>query len=262
MKHFGLFEGIGGFSLAGRWMGWETVGWCEWNEFCQKILRYHFPKAEGFGDITKTDFTKYANTIDILTGGFPCQPFSVSGEQQGDADIRFLYPEMLRAIREIKPRWVVAENVRGITSPKFATIFQEICSSLEAEGYETLPPILIPASSVGADHERYRVWIIAYSNGKRYERVEQSICQEQEQVEVATKALATYKLGFGSKDKLPKPLVISRNNGISVRLDGITFPKWMQGSIGGFGNAIVPHIAFEIFRTIQQYENASKYSVI
>ena len=72
--HLGLFEGIGGFSLAAKWMGWETKAWCEWNEFGQKVLRHHFPEAEGFGDITKTDFTKYANTIDILTGGFPCQP--------------------------------------------------------------------------------------------------------------------------------------------------------------------------------------------
>lgn len=73
MKHIGLFEGIGGFSLAARWMGWETVAWCEWNEFCQKVLRHHFPEAEGFGDITKTDFKKYANKIDILTGGEPCR---------------------------------------------------------------------------------------------------------------------------------------------------------------------------------------------
>ena len=79
-KHIGLFEGIGGFSLAARWAGWETVAWCEWNEFAQKVLKHHFPEAEGHGDITKTDFTKYANTIDIVTGGFPCQPYSLAGK--------------------------------------------------------------------------------------------------------------------------------------------------------------------------------------
>ncbi len=90
MKHLGLFEGIGGFSLAARWAGWETLAWCEWNEFGQKILKHHFPEAEGFGDITKTDFTKYANKIDILTGGFPCQPYSLAGKRLGKEDDRHL----------------------------------------------------------------------------------------------------------------------------------------------------------------------------
>jgi hypothetical protein len=90
MTHLGLFEGIGGFSLAASWMGWETLAWCEWNEFGQKILRQHFPKAEGFGDITKTDFKKYANRIDVLTGGFPCQPFSGAGQQLGEKHEQFL----------------------------------------------------------------------------------------------------------------------------------------------------------------------------
>ena len=114
MKHIGLFEGIGGFSLAARWMGWETVAWCEWDPFCQHILKYHFPNAEGFGDIKKTDFTKYANRIDILTGGFPCQPYSMAGKRKGKDDERHLWPEMLRAICEIQPTWVVGENVSGL----------------------------------------------------------------------------------------------------------------------------------------------------
>ena len=111
MKHIGLFEGIGGFSLAARWAGWETIAWCEWNEFGQRVLRHHFPEAIGHGDITKTDFTPYADTIDILTGGFPCQPYSLAGKRKGKDDERHLWPEMLRAIREIRPRWVVGENV-------------------------------------------------------------------------------------------------------------------------------------------------------
>lgn len=114
MTHLGLFAGIGGFELAAKSMGWETKAWCEINPFCQKILRYHFPESEGFEDITKTDFTKYANTIDILTGGFPCQPFSVAGNRAGQEDNRYLWPQMLRAIRETKPRIIVAENVAGL----------------------------------------------------------------------------------------------------------------------------------------------------
>lgn len=255
MRHLGLFEGLGGFSLAARWMKWETVAWCEWSPFCQAVLKHHFPQAEVFGDITKSDFRKYENTIDILIGGFPCQPFSVSGEQQGAEDVRFLYPEMLRAIREIKPRWIVAENVRGLASRKFARIYENICASLETEGYETLPPLLIPASAIGANHERYRLWFVAHSNGKRCEGVKHEDCDKQRSVEIPTKTLVTSTLWNRRKHELPKPFVIGRNNGIPVRLDNITFSKWSEGSISGFGNAIHPGIAHEIFKAIEQFES-------
>jgi hypothetical protein len=117
-------------------MGWETLAWCEWNEFGQKVLRHHFPNAEGFGDITKTDFTKYANRIDILTGGFPCQPYSLAGKRLGKEDDRHLWPEMLRAIREIQPTYVVGENVFGIVNWNGGLVFNEVQADLEAEGYE------------------------------------------------------------------------------------------------------------------------------
>ena len=114
MKHGSLFSGIGGFDLAAQWMGWENVFHCEWNPFGQKILKHYWPKAESFNDITKSDFTKYANTIDILTGGFPCQPYSSAGQRKGKEDERHLWPHMLRAIQEISPRYIVGENVRGL----------------------------------------------------------------------------------------------------------------------------------------------------
>jgi DNA (cytosine-5)-methyltransferase 1 len=163
MTHLGLFEGIGGFSLAARWMGWETLAWCEWNEFGQRVLRHHFPNAEGFGDITKTDFTKYANRIDILTGGFPCQPYSMAGKRLGKEDDRHLWPEMLRAIREIQPTWVVGENVLGLVNWNGGLVFNEVQADLEAEGYEVQPYVL-PACAVNAPHRRDRVWFVAYSN--------------------------------------------------------------------------------------------------
>jgi len=163
MKHIGLFEGIGGFSLAARWMGWRTIAWCEWDEMCQRHLRYHFPEAEGFGDITQTDFTKYADTIDILTGGFPCQPFSQAGKRKGTADTRYLLPEMLRAIREIRPRWIVGENVRGLVNWDGGLVFDTVQADLEAQGYEVLP-FLLPACAVNAPHRRDRIWFIAYAN--------------------------------------------------------------------------------------------------
>lgn len=116
MRHGSLFSGIGGFDLAAEWMGWENVFHCEWNPFGQKVLKYHFPKAISYDDITKTDFTIHRGTIDILTGGFPCQPYSTAGLRKGKEDERHLWPEMLRAIREIQPRWVVGENVFGLIS--------------------------------------------------------------------------------------------------------------------------------------------------
>ena len=168
-NHLGLFEGIGGFSLAARWMGWKTVAWCEWNEFGQKVLKHHFPEAEGFGDITKTDFTKYANTIDILTGGFPCQPYSVAGKRRGKEDERHLWPEMLRAIREIQPRYVVGENVGGLVSWNGGMVFEEVQTDLENEGYE-VQAFILPACAKNAPHRRDRVWFIAYSDNNRKSR--------------------------------------------------------------------------------------------
>ena len=167
MRHLGLFEGIGGFSLAARWMGWETVAWCEWNPFCQQALRYHFPEAEGFGDITKTDFTKYANKIDILTGGFPCQPYSLAGKRKGKDDERHLWPHMLRAIREVRPRWVVGENVFGLVNWNGGLVFEEVQADLEAEGYE-VQPFILPACGVGAPHRRDRVWFVGYAKHNGY----------------------------------------------------------------------------------------------
>jgi hypothetical protein len=116
MKHGSLFSGIGGFDLAAEWMGWENVFHCEWNPFGQKVLKHHFPNSISYNDITKTDFSIHRGNIDIVTGGFPCQPYSTAGLRKGKADERHLFPEMLRAIKEIQPTWVIGENVRGLVS--------------------------------------------------------------------------------------------------------------------------------------------------
>lgn len=185
MTHGSLFSGVGGFDLAAEWMGWENLFHCEINEWCQKVLRFHFPKSIQYDDITKTDFSCWRGEIDILTGGFPCQPFSVAGSRKGKDDDRYLWPEMLRAIREIRPTWVIGENVAGILSmvqpgsevtvESQASLFDKadketileqeyvietVCRDLEREGY-SVQPILIPACGVGAPHKRYRVWFIA-----------------------------------------------------------------------------------------------------
>jgi len=160
MRHGSLFSGIGGFDLASEWMGWENVFHCEWNEFGKKVLHHYWPNAESFDDITKTDFTKYANKIDILTGGFPCQPYSSAGQRKGKEDERHLWPQMLRAIREIKPKYIVGENVFGLLNWNGGMVFDEVHSDLESEGYE-VQAVVIPAAAVNAPHGRDRVWFVA-----------------------------------------------------------------------------------------------------
>jgi DNA (cytosine-5)-methyltransferase 1 len=166
MTHGSLFSGIGGFDLAAQWMGWENKFHCEWNEFGQKVLHHYWPQAELFTDITKSDFTKYHGTIDIISGGFPCQPYSSAGKRLGKEDDRHLWPEMLRVIREVRPRWVVGENVLGLVNWNGGLVFHEVQADLEAEGYEVQPYVL-PAVSVNAPHRRDRVWFVAYANHPR-----------------------------------------------------------------------------------------------
>jgi DNA (cytosine-5)-methyltransferase 1 len=163
MKHFSLFSGIGGAELAAEWAGWENVAHCEINPFCRKILNYYWPHATTYEDITTTDFTLWRGRVDVLTGGFPCQPYSVAGKRKGKEDERHLWPEMLRAIREIQPRWVVGENVRGLINWNGGLVFDEVQADLEAEGYEVIP-FLLPACGVDAPHRRDRIWFVAYAD--------------------------------------------------------------------------------------------------
>lgn len=165
-KHGSLFSGIGGFDLAAEWMGWENVFHCEWNEFCKRLLKYYWPNAISYDDITKTDFTIHRGTIDVLTGGFPCQPYSLAGKRKGKEDERHLWPEMLRAIREISPTYIVGENVYGLVNWNGGLVFHEVQTDLENEGYE-VQPVILPACSVNAPHKRERIWFVAYSGNKR-----------------------------------------------------------------------------------------------
>jgi DNA (cytosine-5)-methyltransferase 1 len=345
MNHIGLFEGIGGFSLAARWMGWETIAWCEWNEFGQKVLKHHFPKAQPHGDITKTDFTIYRGQCDIVTGGFPCQPYSLAGKRKGKADDRHLWPEMCRAIREIQPTWVVGENVFGLINWDGGLVFNEVQADLEAEGYEVFPYVL-PAVSVNAPHRRDRIWFVAYSKRKRGKRWENTTIERNEsdtlirlsatqtttnpnsngqhgsncQHEINTSERGEYALSnieqmggnvrntnctglqgrcnteqgqrFNGRHYSNESFITNTNSGrqpskehgktesrkiaetsipsdwsnfptqspirfgddgISSRLDSITFSKWRNESIKAAGNAIVPQVAFQIFKTIKLY---------
>ena len=276
MTHGSLFSGIGGFDLAAEWMGWENIFHCEWNPFCQKVLKHYWPEAESFNDITKTDFTKYANKIDILTGGFPCQPYSTAGMRRGNEDDRHLWPEMLRAIREIKPTFVLGENVRGLTNWNGGVVFEEVCVDLESCGYE-VQPILLPACAVGAPHRRDRVWFVAYSNGTTKEHngrtnkgtaskvwgekkgnVSREFCcdgnaSDTESVCIQGQCNGQRERQFRGSDWSRFPTqspICGGDDGLPTQLDGITFPKWRNESIKGYGNAIVPQVALQIFKSI------------
>ncbi len=170
MKVLDLFSGIGGFSLAASWMNWETVAFVEKDEFCQKVLLKNFGKdIEIYDDITKFSAKPFRGRCDIITGGFPCQPFSQGGKQKGKDDDRHLFPEMLRVVEEARPRWVVAENVRGLLSIGNGTVFEEVAASLEGIGY-SVQTFCIPACAVNAPHRRDRLWIIGNSDSFRPKR--------------------------------------------------------------------------------------------
>lgn len=170
MTHGSLFSGIGGFDLAARWAGWDNLFNCEIDLFCRTVLKYHFPDTKQYGDIKTTDFTVWRDRIDVLSGGFPCQPFSQAGERKGTEDDRYLWPEMYGVVRVVRPRWVVGENVLGIVNWSKGLVFEQVCSDLEAEGYE-VQPFVIPACGVNAPHRRYRTWFVAHRSDARLEDV-------------------------------------------------------------------------------------------
>ena len=292
MTHGSLFSGIGGFDLAAHWMGWDNIFHCEWNEFSQKVLKHHFPTSKSYNDITKTNFSIHRGEIDILTGGFPCQPYSSAGERLGKADERHLFPEMLRAIKEIKPRWVIGENVRGLVSWEGGLVFDEVCSDLEREGYE-VQPVLIPAAAKNAPHKRERVWFIAYSKLHK-DRYTNNGGSKQEEGDIwrgeksnvpdsfYSDGIPSNTDGLGSSRRHSQnfrkvrqeeqfeaqycskgwegfpasPCVRGGDDGLSHELDSISIPKWCRESIKAYGNAIVPQVAFEIFKTIELFENS------
>lgn len=160
MKVLDLFSGIGGFSLAAHWMGWETAAFCEREPFCQKLLAKNFPNVPIFDDI-KTLKGNEHGSIELVCGGFPCQPYSTAGERRGSTDDRALWPEMARVIAESQPRWVVGENVTGLISMGL----DDVLADLESLGY-ACQSFVIPASGIGAPHRRDRVWIVAYASSQ------------------------------------------------------------------------------------------------
>lgn len=190
ITHASVFSGIGGPEVAAIMLGWRNLFHCEINPFGKAVLDYWFPNSKSYEDITTTDFSEWRGKVNVLTGGFPCQPFSYAGQRRGAQDDRYLWPYMFKCIDQIKPDWVVAENVAGILTmveqgeisevASSADLFdshndireyrlretftlQRICDDLESHGYD-VQPVLIPACAVGAPHRRDRVFIIGYRN--------------------------------------------------------------------------------------------------
>lgn len=217
MQHLDLFSGIGGFALAARWAGLETVAFCENDNFCRAVLKKHWPDAEMHSDVRELDGYAYKG-IELLTGGFPCQPFSEIWEQQGAEDDRYLWPEMRRVIAQARPAWIVAENVPGI----IRMALDDVLADLEAEGYATRA-LVVPACGVGANHRRDRVWIIANAS-----RQPLRVCRQPRQ-------------NAHSWDTEPGMARVA--NGIP---NGVDRNK-------ALGNAIVPQVAFELLRTMATY---------
>jgi DNA (cytosine-5)-methyltransferase 1 len=329
-----LFNGIGGFALAAHWMGWKNIMHCEIDPFCNKVMNYHFPNSYQHEDIRTTDFTIWRGKLDLITGGFPCQPYSTAGKRKGKEDDRHLWPQMLRAIREIQPSVVVGENVRGLTNWNGGLVFDEVQADLEAEGYEVLP-FLLPAAGVGSPHRRDRIWFIAYANsiagalpiqqwgqgktcdinlsGENESRIitdtnnivgRKGACWEnrkeinncdqrpfanadgsqrcergmyKEGSETTAGHTCTCDTRYSRsewKDFPTQSPVCNRNDGFPFGLANVAVPgkhgtrtltgkqvygRWRKESIKALGNAIVPQVAYQIFKAIQIMNNETSY---
>jgi len=225
MNHGSLFSGIGGFDLAAEWMGWENKFHCDINPFSRKLCSFYWPEAVSYDNIKTTDFRIWRGKIDVLSGGFPCQPFSTAGKRMGKEDDRHLWPEMLRAIREIKPRYVVGENVRGIASWSDGLVFEEVFSDLEGEGYE-VQAFLLPAVGVNAPHKRDRFYFVAKNTSS-----DGCIQREPEQEGAEVRELRDISTGGSDRVHLQKGNTTDSNNAgnrDSLRVDGIGSEEMSQ----------------------------------
>jgi DNA (cytosine-5)-methyltransferase 1 len=263
-SHLDLFSGIGGFALAAKWHGMETVAFCEIDPWARRVLNKNFPGVPIHEDVKQLSGKKYEG-IDLITGGYPCQPFSLAGKRHGEGDDRHLWPEVFRIIKEARPRWVLCENVAGHVTMGL----DQVLSDLGSEGY-TGEPIIIPACAKNAQHRRDRVWIIAHSGGAGLQGAERKGSASEEgqpirhtaeldQESVSGDTSSGRRQGSGraiepvnttsNQDRETdqfiyelgwpdEPPVCRGVDGVSRRMDA--------NRLRGLGNAIVPAIAYEI----------------
>ena len=238
-----LFSGIGGFALACRWLGIETIGFCEIEPYAQRVLRKNFPGIRIFEDVRKLQTDELPRPW-IITGGYPCQPFSQAGKRRGEEDDRHLWPAMFEIIRSCRPDWVLAENVAGHVSMGL----DEVLSDLESEDY-TVQPLIVPACAVNALHRRDRVWIVANSNSKRFTK--NNIQEKINRQVIGEKLPIVFDLSSrieqGARD-------IRGNDGLSDRVDA--------NRVKALGNAIVPQVAFEIINAMIKADEKTNESIL
>jgi len=247
MTHASLCSGIGGFDLAAQWCDWENVFNCDIDDFCRKVLRKNFPHVRQFIDLRNTDFSEYKNKIDVLSAGFPCQPFSIAGKQLGIKHEHYLLEYLCIAFGQLLPRWIVCENVPNILQPKFKPTIEYLFSYLESKNY-TFKIFNVPASAAGAAHKRERVWIIAHANGIGFKGGKQRLQAPYEQINDKTYCTPTLLQPGRFGNSIPTPRIFRTSDGFPDGVDRIK----------SLGNAILPQIAYGFFKTIQQIEDEIK----
>jgi DNA (cytosine-5)-methyltransferase 1 len=251
IKHLDLFTGIGGFTLAAQFSGMKTVAQCEIDSECRKVLNKHWPKLPKHKDIRELNGEDYTG-IDLITGGYPCQPFSIAGKQKAHEDDRHLWPEMHRIITQAKPTWIICENVYGHVTLGL----DEVLADLEAGGY-TSQSFIVPSMANGANHRRNRVYIVAYaagngrnesetctSNGKDNDKrgkEEQDESRDNERCRSLRPEMDGYSLPTGRRGTKPP----------SLRVDD-ELPRRMDRN-RMLGNAIDPMIAYQLMTAINEY---------
>lgn len=277
--HYDLFAGIGGFSLALREVFNDQeikTTFCEWDEFCTAVLKKHWPSETYYGDIAGLVANTASKRLEgpprqekaqpgdmgelkIVTGGFPCQPFSSAGRRRGTSDDRYKWPEMFLVIRNVKPDWIIAENVRGLTTWNEGMVLEQVCTDLEGEGYE-VQPFIIPAVAVNAPHRRDRVWVVANTRPqRRQERPGESIRPKSQESE-----RSNYEYPDWQRDWQEVALATCDDrvdDGLPRRMGGTTISRarWRKEALKTYGNAIVPQVAMQIFRAIKLSEAALRH---
>lgn len=245
IRHAELFAGIGGFSLAAKWMGWKNEFQVEIDEWSRNKLRMNFKDTDIYGDIKDFKGSKYKGKIDVLSGGFPCQPFSVSGNRKGKNDDRYLWPEMLRICKEIRPRFIVVENVPGIISMEL----DQVLTDLENENYTCWPPFVIPACATGTDHKRERVWIIAHANGNgRKTFLQGNKGNSFKKTRTSDKCYSYITTAEQFEKRFAESILLHNTDGLPKTMD-------VMNALKAMGNAIVPQIAYTFFNQIETYLN-------
>ena len=249
ITHGSLFSGIGGFDIAAEWCGFENLFQVEIDGFCNKVLEKNFPETKRYKDIKDFNANKYEGKLDIISGGFPCQPFSHAGRKRGKEDDRYLWDEMFRVVQESKPEWVIAENVYGLISMQGGMVLEKVLTDLESEGFE-VQTFIIPACSKNAPHRRDRAWIIANSESNRNRREQERKRSEGHERDKSRRQGMGNKSNNGAQTLAPASWerdwlevaseLCGTDDGLSKRVDRIK----------ALGNAIVPQVAYEFFTSI------------